>query len=264
MTERFVNQKDLEGKAQAIIGQLQEVAANHERKYPSDIQAVLVFSGPGTYYEQLKPGEPEWMKLMNRDRVRAGTAVVREVTASRKADDLGLPRGEIHGSKMIYDDVLTYGPYLVYNGVPIKDPRLEHENKTVREAFHSRFSKLPEQKILVIDELRDVDGTLRPLRHTGDQINSLFQQLQDVNSPIYGVRNLALVSHLAHFIRIPFYLKKYEDEFVANGGYRLNYFVYPLIGRPGVYEKDIEWEMPRLLEYAAKGDLATEPVKLNR
>jgi hypothetical protein len=202
------------------------------------------------------------MRWMDRDRLRAGTAVVREVSASRKAESLGLT-DKIHGNRMMHDDVRTFGPLLVYNGVPISDPNLRHENVSARKAFASKYSRIPEDKIVIIDELNDADGNKTPLRHTGDQVKSLFQNLQDDKSPLYGIKNVALISHFAHFIRIPFYLKKYEDEFVRNGGYRLNYYTYALKGRPGVIEHDVEWEIPRLLEYAAKGDLDNELVILN-
>jgi len=205
MTEQ-VSVNAIEEKAKKIVFDLKEASSKHEHAFPSQIEAVLVFSGPGTYYEPLKPGQPEWMRWMDRDRLRAGTAVVREVTASRKAENLGLT-DKGRGSKMSLDDVRMFGPLLVYNGVPIDDPEFRHENISARRAFASEYSKLPEDRVIIIDELKDENGQTRPLHHTGDQTESLFQELADSKSPLAEIRNVALVSHLAHFIRIPFYLK---------------------------------------------------------
>ena len=53
MTEHLVR------KATDIVDRLKEVSQNHERTFPADIEAVFVFSGPGTYGERLKPEQPE-------------------------------------------------------------------------------------------------------------------------------------------------------------------------------------------------------------
>src|SRR3989304_10594153 len=80
--KEIIDSQALEQKAQGIINSLQETAAERKRVYPSNIDAVLVFSGPGTYYDRLKPDQEEWMRWMDRDRIRAGVALVRELTAS--------------------------------------------------------------------------------------------------------------------------------------------------------------------------------------
>jgi len=49
--------ENMEAAATNVVNQLWEVALAHERIYPSEIQAVLVFSGPGTYYDKLKPNQ---------------------------------------------------------------------------------------------------------------------------------------------------------------------------------------------------------------
>src|SRR5689334_18588899 len=83
-----VNKEELQAKALTIVDFLKNVAERHERTYPADIDAVLVFSGPGTYYQRLKDYQTdESRRWMDRDRIRAGVAVVREVTKARMLRD---------------------------------------------------------------------------------------------------------------------------------------------------------------------------------
>src|SRR3990170_214487 len=138
MLERLVDPKALEEAGLGITSLLKEIALNHERQYPETIEVVLVFSGPGTYYQRLKPNEPEWMRWMDRDRIRAGVAVVREVTASAKSCRLGdtIRSGEISPS-----DIEEVGPLFVYNGVG-------EENPAFLKALDSSFCLLPKEKVI--------------------------------------------------------------------------------------------------------------------
>jgi len=250
MTERQINPQELEAKAQVVVARLKEVAANHERTYPSAIQAVLVFSGPGTYYEKLKPDQEEWMRWMDRDRIRAGVAVVREVTASKLSEFCGR---QIRGKFVTKEDVLKFGPIFVYNGIP-------EENKVFRQALDSPFCKLPKEKVVIIDKVKEEDdGTTHPIRHTADQVKSFYKELDNPDSPLLGVHAAALVAHIPDFVRIPFYFKKYNDEFEKAGGYKLNFWIYGLKSRPGTEKTHTEWELPRLVKYAEAGHLATDP-----
>src|SRR3972149_10857005 len=85
MTEIIINESELREKALGVVNRLKEVAQNHQRTYPATIEAVLVLSGPGTYYDRLREGQQEWKRWMDRDRIRAGVAVTKEVTAKRLA-----------------------------------------------------------------------------------------------------------------------------------------------------------------------------------
>ena len=72
MPERFIDPEALQVRSLAVIELLKDAAENRLRTYPADIEAVLVFSGPGTYFDRLKPEEPEWMRWMDRDRNPGG------------------------------------------------------------------------------------------------------------------------------------------------------------------------------------------------
>ncbi len=244
--------EQMEIAATNVVNQLWEVARVHERTYPSEIQAVLVFSGPGTYYDRLKPGQPDRVRWMDRDRIRAGVAVVREVTASSMRDLGDDPNKK--GHFVTQEEITKYGPFFVYNGIPI-------ENKVIREALGSERCKMPQEKVLVIDEVRETDR-VHPIRHTGDQYKSFYQELINPSSPLSHVENVALVAHIPDFIRHPFYAKLYQERLRSEHGRNINFWAYGLKSRPGTELIHTNEELKRLVPYAQKGDLATEPADL--
>lgn len=252
MKEDLVETHVLEQKALGIVNRLHETAAERQRVYPPHVDAVLVFSGPGTYYDRLKPEQEEWMRWMDRDRIRAGVALVRELTASTINDFAQTKLGAEHIGK---NDIMNKGPFFVYNGIPV-------ENKVLREALDSPFCKLPKEKVLIIDEVRNGDKVI-PIRHTGDQIQSFYQEIINPESPLHYATNIALVSHTPHYIRIPFYISKYENDYeCALPKIRRNFYAYGLKDRPGVEKWFMKSEMERFLTYAERGDIAIEPIPL--
>ncbi|MBI4097222.1 MAG: hypothetical protein HY428_02285 [Candidatus Levybacteria bacterium] len=253
MSERLFDSQRLQKSALAVVNRLNEVAINRERTYPSSIKAVLVFSGPGTNYDRLKPGQEEWMAWMDRDRIRAGVAVAREVTATAMSEALGR---RIRTDEVTPGDVEKYGPYFVYNGIPL-------ENKVFREALTSEVGKrkLPKSKVLIIDEVRE-NGFV-DIAHTAHQVKSFYQELGNPQSPLHGIENVALVAHIPDFVRIPFYTKKYNDEFIESGGHGLRFWAYGLIDRKGSAVPHTESELPKLVTYAERGHLAIEPSPLS-
>lgn len=250
MIEQLVDPQKLTGNALVVVERLKEVAQNHQRTYPAKIDAVFVFSGPGTYYDRLKPGQQEYVRWMDRDRIRAGVAVVKEVTAQRIAET---EKTTIRGHHISKEAILKYGgPYFVYNGVPV-------ENEILRRALKSPYCPLPTEKTLIIDEVYEGDHII-PIRHTGDQFKSFYQAITNPNCPLFGIKNVALVAHIPDFIRHPFYAEEYNRRLGAANGQPLNFWFYALRSRLGTEEAHMEAELQRLPVYAAKGDLATEPV----
>ena len=244
-----VDSQALEEKARRIVRRLEEVARNHERTFTSLLDAVLIFSGPGTIYDMLKPGQEEWMRWMDRDRLRAGRAIVAEVTAARLSERRGQRIGV---EELTVDDIRMSGPLFVYNGIPI-------ENDMLREALRTQTCKLPLEKVVIIDEVVEEDGAIHPIRHTADQVKSFYQTVANPQSPLYGVKNVALIAHIPHFIRILFYTRKYNDESIAQGHKGLNFWVYALRSRRGAQEPYVASELHKLIAYAELGYLATEP-----
>jgi hypothetical protein len=228
---------------------LEVVAKNHKRTSPSLIDAVLVFSGPGTIYDKLKPGQEEWMRWMDRDRIRAGRAIVAGVTAARLAERRWQGTGV---EEITVDDIRTSGPLFVYNGIPL-------ENDMLRKALLTQTLRLPVAKVVIVDQVVEEDEIIHPIRHTADQVKSFYQTVANPQSQLYGVKNVALVAHIPSFVRIPFYTRKYDDEYIAQGHKGLNFWVYALRSRRGTQEPHVASELHKLLAYAELGHLATEP-----
>src|SRR3990167_183578 len=184
------------------------------------------------------------MALDGQRQIRAGVAVVSEITAARLSDLLG---ERVKGHQISKGGILLCGPYFVYNGTPL-------ENEIFRNALNSPYCKLPKAKEVIED-----DGTIHPHRHTADQVKSFYHAISDPENPLYGILNVALVAHIPDFARNVFYTRKYNDELVESGNLSLNFWVYGLKSRKGTGEAHLNSEFPRLVTYAKWGHLATEP-----
>lgn len=269
MSRQEVNPQEIQAEALKQFNQLKRVtekATEGERRYYSPlIQAVWVFSGPGTYYDRLKPGQEEYQRWMDRDRIRAGVAVVCEVTAAKKyhqqtvvqktkTDPVTKPETKkevpFRGCDMTKDDIAEHGPLFVYNGTPL-------ENEKIREALKSEYCKLPPEKVLLIDEVKRPDSVFA-IRHTGDQFESFFQEMANPYSPLHKVIHVVLVAHAPDFIRHPFYAEKYNEE----NGYPIRFWAYALRSRKDTEQLHLEAELPRLVTYANRGDLARKPAQM--
>lgn len=245
-----IDPEKLQKRGRSFVEKLQEERKQRRRKYPGDIEAVLVFSGPGTYYDRLKQGQSDWERWLDRDRIRAGVAVVREITASRLSEERGQ---HISSATVKPTDIVVSGPFFIYNGIP-------EENKVFRKALASDPAqrKIPLEKVLIIDEVYDKGA--HPICHTADQVKSFFQALRDQASPLHDVTRVALVANM-HDLRIPFYIKKYQDEFREQSGQEIKFFIYGIKARTSeIEEQYYEHELPRLVTYAEKGHLAIEPI----
>lgn len=160
--------------------------------YPTihdDIDAVWVFSGPGTFFKQLDTGEPKWMAWMDRYRILYGIALVRKITAKRLSKKV---------AEVTVGDIGKHGPLFLYNGTP-------EENHSLRKALKSQYLSLPEEKVFITDQVIEEDGTKHPIRNTRDQIKSFPRKLLRPPGPIQ--KRLAIISHAAHIPRILRYLE---------------------------------------------------------
>jgi hypothetical protein len=287
MVEQGFNPQALQVRALQVVDGLQSArdayrrdlirARNEGTEAPSrfspDIQAVFVFSGPGNYFEPLKPGQTPWTRWMDHDRIRAGVAMMSEVTAARmRRDGIEVERthpvtGEVRvgvprvGGQVTKADIAQYGPKFVYNGVPSTSQDFLSENEALRLAMVSRSSKLPVKNVVIMDEVTDASGT-HAIRHTADQVNSFYRAVRDPDSDLYRVTNVALVAQDPDFIRNPFYTAFYDREHVKLGFDPINYWAYPIRSRVHAEIPHTVSELPRLVEYAQRGHLSTEPSAL--
>lgn len=257
MADRYIDPDGLRARAQEIIGHLKDVATNHKRVYPKSIDAVLVFSGPGDYFRPLKPerNEQPYQRWRDQDRIRAGVAVVRNVTANRLEKPV---------NQVTKDDVLNHGPFMVYNGQP-------SENTAFRLATRGEDSKIPIEKVIVIDEVRQPDRVI-PIVHTAHQYESFLQEVANPFSPIHDIREVALVAHIPDFARHPYYAEHFSQIYEARGVQRLAFWAYGVKSRQGSTDPKLNLsstepehlasELYALVRYAKGGYLSTTPVHL--
>lgn len=241
-----------------IIERLRELAGR--RTYDPNIEVIHVYSGPGTYFDRTKPGQEERQRWMDHDRILAGVAVLREVAAAKIRQLTGLKLNAVQISK---DDLTRVGPQLFYNGTPV-------ENQAVQRALSEGRSKVPETNVVLANDVREDDGSVHAIHHTADQVRSLFQQIDDPQGELHGRRHIAAVAHIPDFVRIPFYLERYNQARRQAGGSELKFSAFALKSRRGSSEvggrldtvgQHTAAELPRLVKYLQRGDLAAKPVR---
>ena len=125
--------------------------------------------------------------------------------------------------------------------------------------MQSPLCQLPQEKVVIIDKVTEPNGESHAIRHTGDQIKSLFSAIRTPEHILYGIENIALVAHIPDFARNPFYTEKYNQEHIAAGGKNVNFWIYALRSRSGAEEPHLSAELKRLEPYAVKGDIAPKP-----
>lgn len=218
-----------------------------ERTCAPEIEAIIVFSGGGTYEQKLLPGQSEWFRWGDRDRVRAGIAVAHEVVKSRIKE-----KGIALSHELSNAEYELYGPTLIYPGNP-------QENTGLQSALESGIIHYPSSKIKIVDTVYDsVTKTRIPIRHTGDQIEIVSKDLNEF-------KNIAVVQHIPDYVRLPFYLNKIDRTDHPSR----RYWAFALQSRRGSSQElredtlgeHLMNEFPRLIRYLKKGDLSPRPVK---
>lgn len=239
------------------------------KEIPNQLDAILVFSGPGNYDKPLSEGDSWMMGWMDRDRVRFGVALYHEYVAQAKAKTEGLKKDVRTLSE---EDMRRYGPLFAYNGVDSKG-----ENEAVLAAFEAfsalpdtftdrndatqNFRKIPLEKLVVLRTVQK-NGQRVEISHTGHQVESLLQELEDPNNPLYGAQNIAVVSHAPHFPRIQFSLQRIHETRLGKGVIN----IYPFAPRPRIrlnVPTYIRNEARKWIEYGRKGDLSQTPYPMS-
>ena len=223
--------------------------AGNERHYDPCIQVIHVVSGPGTYFKDRKPQQPPWsneaFRWRDRDRINAGIAVVHNVTRARLT--------EVSPDHPLTDDEQKHAPLLFYNGIPV-------ENSAFQDALSEGLFSVPFEKIVVSDTLGN-DGGLN------DQVRDLFQHIDNSESPLFDKGNIALITNISAFLRVPFYVQKYMEERLQQGKEELRMWIYAVKDRRGSRElgkadalgECITADLTRLPLYIQRGFLPPKP-----
>jgi hypothetical protein len=198
-----------------------------------DIDAVWVFSGPGTFFTPLDPGEPAHFAWMDRYRILYGLSIVRKITAKRLQKSF---------EAITRHDILEHGPLFIYNGNP-------EENAALRKAFSGAGHSMPQEKIIIVDNVEKENISV-PIQNTLDQVESFPTKL--IGREIR--HRIAVVSHAAHLSRILRYLEEYQifpDNIVVE--------LFPVKDSEKNTMLDTKEETDKIWEYFQKGDLSWNP-----
>jgi hypothetical protein len=209
------------------------VATNVNPEPTPDIDYVFVLSARASYLKNPidNPNIPD--KADDYNRMRLGIEIAKKVTALR----LGKTVGEL-----TKEDILLYGPDIIYNGL------MKHNHEVVKSIamVNPALADFPIEKITILDLAKDMGNTK-------GQFVCVKEKLKIENTSV------AIVTHAYHYLRVSRMLG--EAAPLNPFGKNVNCYAM-LVDRdfraPGAKE-DISGELDRVPAYIAKKDLSVNP-----
>lgn len=180
----------------------------------SNISALWVFSGPGTYDDPVKDDRYKkysWAKGMDRTRLSYAAWLARKISETVSGETLRGPVSEVPERIQRARELISeHGPTILYNGT-------ELENSVVRDVLTRKGIVIPPEKAFVMEEA--IDDTV-------DQIKTfaLPEELHRAGSEI------GIVSHAPHVMRILHMLEQYQP-LPTDMGVRLFPIASPVEGK---------------------------------
>lgn len=155
----------------------------HPRIY-EDTDIVWVVPGPGVFSKEVTPLSDRYMHLpwsrkMDRVRIRTASAIFRQVTSLR-----------------------GYPPVLIYTGTPDQNENF----RAVLSKLSDKYKLPPEEKVHLIGEIKNPDGSFRDSYNSIDAVESL--SFPEGITP----RRMVIVSSEAHLVRILHILGKFHHS----------------------------------------------------
>lgn len=227
--------------------QLEKVAWLHKRfnlplkpEIARQIKAVIVLSGPGTWYQARKEDRYKdkiWAAWMDRKRLVHAVWVIRRITEISTGSYF---RGSLNTIDeqvcKIRDSIAKNGPYFIYTG-------REDERAAVKQAIQEKRAIIPLEKVYIIEE--KIDNTV-------EQVKTITLPSELHLKP--GDR-IAIVAHGPQLVRLGHMLQRYKP-FPAG----LAIQPFPLATPPGGMPDYPEQEIRGLLYYTfITHDAAQEP-----
>ena len=220
------------------------IEAQCKPRLPADIHAVWVFGGPGTYSKPLGENDEPWQKNMDKNRIRAGVKLVYALTVERIKNT---GKGKVRPSQVNPEDIARFGPLFVYNGNC-------QQNGDFRKALEAGRIRLPLAKVIILNQVESAQVN-RPITNTHDQIASFYQELARWESPLFRCHRVALVSHSPHFIRIPHYIRQFEEDFLRQHDRVVSFFAFGVKSNQEVFNQFVREELKKLTAYLDCGHL---------
>lgn len=244
---------DQEKMRQVIVNGLQEILQLDElawyykrSKIPltneaaSRIKAVIIISGPGTWYEPHKEDrykDKQWAAWMDRRRLLHGAWIVRRIAEINSSTYF---RGSLDTLNdrigMVKESIINHGPYFIYTG-------REDERDAVKRVLAEKDVIIPPEKVYIIEGAID---------NTVDQVKTLKIPPEiSINS---GDR-IAIVAHSPQMVRLGHIIQKYKP---FPSGIELQPLPLPIPS--GGFPEYPEQELRGLLYYTfITGDASEEP-----
>ena len=208
------------------LQEIEIVSKQENKEINPHIEYIFVLSGRSSYLK--KPVDSPAIKDSEDDynRMELGIKIARTIVASR----LKKPTGD----KLDKEDLVKYGPQIIYNGTT-------KQNETLKSALKQGIlAHYPEEKFRILD-----------LESGEENTRGQFKSLKE-HSPLSNT-SVAIVTHAYHFPRVARMVGGKWHPFGLNTKIHF-YLVDRQLQAPGVKE-DMVGEVQRLPRYIKQGDL---------
>lgn len=188
---------------------------------------------------------------VNARRIDAGHIIATNIAHAKKAKEENVACGVTHLTNW---DMEYFSPIIFFNGTDV-------ENEQLRRIQTETTWRIPPVKVVIADYFYSpADRKSKPQTHrnTHHQTISLFQQLTDQESPLWGKSEIAIVSSASHFVRIPFYLKYAEEMFEEKLRHTPTFHAYATC-EGSAFGQSVQDELSKLTRYSRENHLATIP-----
>lgn len=225
---RQINDEALESKALSILEDIER--STHYPFIPKDLDVIAVLGNKSGFFNTASE-TPQWMSFMDTDRVNKASNLWKEVKDNNKNSN----------------------PLLVYTGNFA-------ECAYFMQGLQIGEIEVPPESVQIINLVKKNDRVTTHL-HTKDNLEALIQCRENEDSKLFGAKKIVIVSHLNHFIRIPFYLKKLQDNYPEAND--ISFYPYAVDERTEATDEFKTSELQKLKCYAMSGELSQTPAKLS-
>lgn len=233
VTVEQINKELVKHKDSEIWPEYFKIASNVNPEPTPDIDYVFVLSARASYLQNPidNPNIPD--KADDYNRMRLGIEIALKVTAKRVGKTV---------DKLTKEDILLYGPEIIYNGL------MKHNYEMVKSIamINPALADYPIEKIIILDLPKD-NG------NTKGQFLCVKEKLKIKNTSV------AVVTHAYHYPRV----SRMLGEAAPLNPFGKNVKCYAMLvdrtfQAPGAKE-DISGELDRIPAYFAKKDLSKNP-----
>ncbi len=254
-----------------LIERLRGIPTNDPQTLDTEIQAVLIVSGPGLFLDKKKPNDQygdNTYRWLNRDRILGGLAYARRIAAEKKSIEDGKP---VQAHDLTPEDLEKYAPVIFYNGTAEENAELEkvlenwdedgwdasfaEEHPIVKKFPYPSKLPYPRSKIRISE---------KPNGNTKEQMLDLKTETA-IGGKLEGINNISVAATTLDFVRLGNYIQQVFGEQSKTTETQTKFWAYPIrTRRSSETETDtvpqyLIGELERLAHYLQQGHLADHP-----